>query len=218
MLRPTVLMHAAVASQILPPLAGLIGRRLADPARRWVVVWCLLFVLHDGLSLALGLRGINNLWLGYVLTPLGGVVALWMLSHWQLHATARLALRLAIPIMLAVGGILFLAFEDASEFSRFTSTFLWLVLLLASLWTFFHRSFAETERLVQLDWFWIVLGLILHAASSTAIEPLSGYFLAVERVDLIFLAINAKAGVDLVAFVIIAWGVSCPLTSSGGVS
>ena len=211
-------MHAAVASQILPPLAGLVGRRLSDPARRWVVVWCLLFVLHDGLSLALGSRGINNLWLGYVLTPLGGAVALWMLSHLQLHPTERLTLRLAIPIVLVVTAVLFVAFEDASEFSRFTSTFLWLVLLLAALWTFVRRSFAATERLIRLGWFWIVLGLILHAASSTAIEPLSGYFLAVDRVDLIFQAINAKAGVDLVAFVIIAWGVLCPLTSSGGAS
>jgi hypothetical protein len=213
-------MHAAALSQLLPPVVGVAGGRVAAPPRRWVVVWCLLLVTSDALSLALGMQRINNLWVGYLFMPLTGAVALWALSHWHAPGTGWLALRLAIPLFVAVSAALTLRVEDPQTFSLVAAPFRGLVLLLATIWTFIHRSLAETVPMVRRDWFWTVAGLMLYAGTTTAMEPVAWYLLSAERVDLLHLAINAKAASDILAFVAITWGVLCPVppTSSGGSS
>jgi hypothetical protein len=213
-------MHAAALSQLLPPVGGVIGGRVATPPRRWMVVWCLLLVTNGAISLALGLQQINNLWVGYLFMPLTGAVALWALAHWHDPGTGRLALRVAIPLFVGVSAVLTLRLEDAHTFSLVAAPFHGLVLLLAAVWTFIQRSLVETAPLVRRDWFWAVAGLMLYAGTTTALEPVAWYLLSAERVDLLHLAINAKAASDILAFVAITWGMLCPVppTSSGGSS
>ncbi len=210
-------MHAAALSQLLPPVVGIAAGRLAPPPRRWATIFCLLLVGQDAIALALASQGFNNLWVGYVFMPAAGAAVLWTLSLWHPGDTARLTLRIAIPIFVTVSVAITLVAEDPRRFSLFTATFQSLVLLLAALWTFVRRSLIETERLTSRDWFWTVLGFMLYAGVASAIEPLSGYFLAVSREDLLHAAINVRAAVDIVAFLAIAGGMLCPLpTSSGG--
>ena len=213
-------MYASGLSQLLPPIVGVIGGRVATPPRRWMVVWCLLLVANGAISLALGMQKINNLWVGYVFMPATGAVALWALSSWHDPGTGRLALRLAIPLFVAVSAVLTLGVEDAHTFSLVAAPFHGLVLLIAAVWTFIRRSLGETAPLVRRDWFWAVAGLMLYAGTTTALEPVAWYLLAAERVDLLNLAINAKAASDILAFVAITGGVLCPLPprSSGGSS
>ncbi|MDH3497195.1 MAG: hypothetical protein OER21_10550 [Gemmatimonadota bacterium] len=212
-------MHAAALSQLLPPVVGVAAGRLSPPPRRWAIIWCLLLVSQDGLALALASQGLNNLWVSYVFMPAAGAAVLWTLSLWHPGDTARLTLRIAIPIFVAVSVALTLATENPEAFSLFTATFQNLVLLLAALWTFLRRSLGETRPLTSQDWFWTVLGIMLYAGTSSALEPLAGYLLASQREDLLHAAINVRAAVDIVAFLAIAGGMLCPLpTSSGGSS
>jgi hypothetical protein len=199
-------------------VVGAIGGRVTTPPRRWIVVWCLLLVANGAISLALGLRQINNMWVGYVFMPVEGTVALWALSHWHPPGTARLALRLAVPLFVAVSVAFTLRVESAHTFSLVAAPFHGLVLLLAGLWTFIRRSLEETGSILQRDWFWTVAGLMLYAGPTAALEPAAWYLLAVERVDLLHLMVNAKAAGDILAFGAITWGVLCPLPprSSGG--
>jgi len=213
-------MHAGALSQLLPPVVGVISGRLTTPPRRWLVVWCLLLVANGAISLALGLHKVNNLWVGYVFMPMTGAVALWALSLWHEPGTAQLALRLAIPLFVAVSAALTLRVEDAHAFSLVAAPFHGLVLLIAAIWTFILRSLGETTTLLRRDWFWAVAGLMLYAGTSAALEPVAWYLVSAARMDLLFLAINAKAGSDIVAFAVITWGVLCPVPpkSSGGSS
>jgi hypothetical protein len=185
-----------------------------------MVVWCLLLVTNAVISLALALQKINNLWVGYLFMPLTGAVALWALSHWHAPGTARLALRLAIPLFVGVSGVLTLRVENAQTFSLLAAPFHGLVLLLAAIWTFIRLSLAETAPLLRHDWFWMLSGFMLYAGATAALEPVAWYLLSAERLDLLGLAINVKAASDLVAFAAITWGVLCPVppTSSGGSS
>jgi hypothetical protein len=205
---------------MLPPVVGGIGGRVATPPRRWVVVWCLLLVANGAISLALGLQQINNLWVGYAFMPVTGAVALWALSLWHEPGTARLALRLAIPLFVGVSAVLTLGLEDPHTFSLVAAPFHGLVLLIAAAGTFIRRSLGETTSLMRHDWFWTVAGLMLYAGTTTALEPVAWYLLSTERVDLLDLAFNAKAASDILAFVAITWGVLCPVPpkSSGGSS
>ena len=213
-------MHAGALSQLLPPVVGVIGGRVTTPPRRWVVVWCLLLVANGTISLALGMQKINNLWVGYVFMPVTGAAALWALSLWHGPGTARLALRLAIPLFVGVSAALTLGLEDAHTFSLVAAPFHGLVLLIAAIWTFIRLSLGEATPLVRHDWFWAVAGLMLYAGTTTALEPVAWYLLSTEREDLLFLAFNAKAASDILAFGAITWGVLCPVPpkSSGGSS
>ena len=57
-------LYALSASQLLPLAAGITrwGRPVPVPAR-WVLVWCGLLVVTDGLSLAVTYAHRENLWL-----------------------------------------------------------------------------------------------------------------------------------------------------------
>lgn len=154
-LRPTLLQYAAVWIQLLPPLAGVATGRLHTAARRWTAVWCLGLVVADNLGRVVALLVGRNLWLTYLMTPATASTGLWALSCWQ-RGSGRLALRVAIPLLVLVGVVLTVRAEDFQSFSLFVIPFYALVLLLAAAWTFIRRSFAESALLLRQDWFWCV--------------------------------------------------------------
>jgi hypothetical protein len=218
--RATLLMHLAAASQLLPPLAGLLSRHLTDRARALVAVWCLLLALQDTIALALASASVNNLWLGHVGAPLTGAVALWMLSHWQTRATARLALRLAVPLFVAASAGLSLSVDDPTTFSLFAAPFHSVVILLAALWTFVVRGMDAPARPAGADWFWVLLGVMIYTGTGTAMQAVIWFLYDAGRVDLMRAAFNLKASADIVAFLAVAGGMLCPLppTPSGSSS
>lgn len=217
-MKPSALVFAAAWAQLLPPLVAPIARRRLGPARRWVVVWCLLLALEDAVGYALGSAGIRNLWLGYVGAPVTGAVALWMVSQWHERRTGRLALRVAIPIFVAVSAALSVWVDDPATFSMFAAPFHYLILLLAALWTFLSRSLSDREGLATSDWFWILAGLMLYTGSSTAIQAVVWYLYDAGRQDLMQEVFALRAWAMIVAFIAIAGGMLCPLppTLSGG--
>lgn len=213
-------MHAAALMQLLPPGIAPFAERRLSPAKRWVVVWCLLLAAQDAVGFALSSAGIENLWLGYVGAPITGAVALWMLSLWNDAGVVRLALRGAIPLFVVVSVVLSVGVDDPTTFSVFAAPFHALVLLLASLLTFLVRSFREDGRMVAQAWFWTLAGLMLYAGADTAIQAMIWYLLEAGREDLIVAVFNVRAVAMLTAFAAIAGGMLCPLppTPSGGPS
>ena len=90
------IVQAAIASQVLPPLAALrYGRRLPS-ARRWIFLWAVLLLAYDLTQVALLRRGQHNLWLRYPFGPIEAGVVLVALSLWHGDSVARLALRVAV--------------------------------------------------------------------------------------------------------------------------
>ncbi|MDH4045605.1 MAG: hypothetical protein OEW06_14225 [Gemmatimonadota bacterium] len=216
----SVLMHAAAVVQLLPPVIAPFVRRTLSPAKRWVVVWCLFLALQDAVGYVLASANITNLWLGYVGAPISGAIALWMLSQWHEGGTGHMALRVAIPIFVAVSVSLSVWVDDPATFSLFAAPFHYLVLLLGALWTFVTRALREESPLVSRDWFWILAGVMLYAGASTTIQAIIGYLVEAGRVDLMSGVFNLRAGATLAAFIAIAGGMLCPTppTHSGGFS
>jgi hypothetical protein len=218
-IKPSVLQYAVAGAQLLPPIAALAGRRMAHPARRWIVVWCLVLTVESVLSRMLGLRHVNNLWLSYMFMPLTTGLALWALSHWQARGTLRLALRVSIPVVVVVSVALTVTIDDMRTFSLVAAPFHSLVLLLAVLGTLIHLSFRADGPLVGHDWFWVTSGLIIYAGTTAAVQPLGWYFLA-EREELVRAVWTVSAAAGILAFIAIAGGLLCPELpiSSGGSS
>lgn len=210
-MQPTVLQIVAILVQILPPAVAPFARGALGPARRWVVLWCLLLVLQDAVGYGLASLHLRNLWLWHVGAPVTGAAALWMLSLWHEPGTGRLALRVAIPIFVGVSAALSLLVDDPTTFSLFAAPFHALVLLLAAVWTFVSRSLREQRRLVSCDWFWILTGLMLYTGISTAIQAVVGVLFEAGRLDLISAIFQLKAGLTILAFVAIAGGMLRPL-------
>lgn len=213
-------MYGAGLSQLLPLLAALLTRSLRVPTRRWVVVWSTLLAIQDSGALLLASRGISNLWIGHLGAPVNGAVALWMLSLWHPTSTGRTALRVTLPVFVAVSVALRVWVDDPTWFSLFAAPFDAMVVLLAAVWTFVALSLRATAFLPSFAWFWILPGLMVHVGIGTAIQAVIWYLYEAGRTDLIRATVDLWSGLDIVAFVVIAGGMLCrlPPMRSGGSS
>ena len=216
-----LVLHAATAAQVLPVLAaGRYGPRLPS-ARRWLVVWCLTLIASDIAQYRLGIAaaGANNLWLQYIAVPTQNAIMLWVLSLWQPDPVSRLAFRVAIPLDVIALLALIPAAESAATFNQFTWPFQSLVLLAGSLYTLVRRSIGEPDRVTSRDWFWITLGTSLFFAFRMAVPPFAALVMTT-NVELARFAYVFSAWIDILAYVLIARGMLCPLPQvhSGGSS
>jgi hypothetical protein len=162
----------------------------------------------------------TNLWLNYVVPPFTCVLGLWAMAARHPHSFGKTAIRTAAPLQLIISVVLILTIEDPNNFSLVVGPLGALLLLLAASWTFLSLGLADTGGLARRDWFWIVAGVMLYAATTTALEPVSWYLRFAGRFDLLAAVYYARAGVNILAFLAVAGGLLCPIppTSSGGSS
>lgn len=204
-LKPTLLQYAAVWSPLLPVVAAAIRSSATSPARRWVIAWCVIVGSLEILAMWMGAHGQNNLWLGYVGYPIITAALIWALAEYHPRRAAALALKSAIPLVILVSIGLTLGLDDPRSFSLAVGPFHSIVMLLAAVWTFVSLSMHEESAMVQQDWFWIIGGVMLYAATAAAMQPLAWYLIKV-RVDLLHAAFNVRAAVVILSFAAITWG------------
>ena len=92
-------------------------------------------------------------------------------------------------------------------------------LLAGSLYTLVTRSSNEPDRVTSRDWFWVTLGTSLFFAFRMALPPFVELMLSTNR-ELTRLAYVVSAWADILAYILIARGMVCPLPQarSGGSS
>lgn len=206
---PTILFVAAI-SEALPPLAAVRHGLRLDPARRWIVLWGLILLIGQAIALRLALSGQNNMWTGYVFTPLEVTAVLIGLSMWHANTILRTAIRLAVPMFIAVSLYLMLFVEDTQNFSQITGPLKALLILSASVLTILLRIRSEEGSLLRSDWLWICLGFSLRYGAAVALDPLSS-LLVQTFPDLVISAWKIRSLVVVVASLVIAWGILCPI-------
>lgn len=209
-MRPALIVHLSTVAEGLPVVALAAARRPLRGPRVWVVAWSLLLLGVDLLALWLAEHRDRNLWLVYVVTPASGVLALWALSCWQTRELARLTLRFAIVPFLLVWAVLFLTLESPAHFSRLAQPMANFVCLCAAAFTLLVRSHAASRSLVRQDWFWVSAGMALYFGITVTIAPLSALLIG-EDVRHLVLAFQTRAVLEIVAFVLIAVGMACPI-------
>lgn len=211
-------LFAATYAQVVPLLAAFrYGPRL-PLARRWVVLWCLVSLLGDAAQYWFRGSG-NNLWVNYAVVPLQNSIMLWTLSTWQKDPVSRLAFRVAIPLHLLALLALLPAIQSAAAFNQVTWPFQALVLLAGSLYTLVRLASHEPERVTSNDWFWVTLGTSLFFAFRMALPPFVQLVLH-DNPEVAKLAYVVSAWADILAYILIARGMVCPLPQarSGGFS
>ena len=200
---------ASVLSELGPLGAAAMRPGRTTGGRRWVVIWCGLYVVQNAIAIPLALARHNNHWTTYAFVPLQGAAILWALSLWQTRQMARLTIRATIPGFLAAWLLLVLLVEDTSNFSSIAEPVYSLLSLSAALYTLVSRSADATESLLGEDWFWICAGLSLHFGALVFLTPL-GAALVRTNPDMILRALYVRAMVNVLAFVLITYGLLCP--------
>ena len=208
-MRGPLIFYLAIVSQATPALAALAARRPLDPARAYTLAWCGVMLAVDLVGMALAWNRVSNLWLSYILAPVSAAFVLWTLSHWQAAEVARLTCRIAIVPTVVAWGVLTWLVEGVSTFSLAAAPMVKLVCLAAAAFTLVAGSLHERQALLRRDWFWVSAGMTLYFATSAALEPLGALLLA-SRPDLVKNAYECHAGLDVVAFLLIARGMTCP--------
>jgi hypothetical protein len=168
-----------------------------------------LLLAADAVGEWLGERGARNLWLYYILTPVSSAVVLIALSYWQSGPLWRLTFRLAILPLVLVWGVLTAAVEDTSAFSRAAAPTAKLITLGAAAFTLVAGSLRARGDLLRTDWFWVSAGMALFFGASSALAPLSALLVGTDP-QLLNWAYEVKALLDILAFLLIARGVTCP--------
>jgi hypothetical protein len=219
-LRLTLLQYAALGAPVFPLIAAIIRRQGLTRAHLAILLWCAIEGSLNVLAVLIGSRGRNNLWLGYIGHPLLSVALLWALAQWHPNRSARLALKTAIPLVIVVSIVLTVKLDDPRDFSLAVAPFHAIVMLLATVWTFLTLSLEADSAIPQQDWFWIIGGVMLYAATAATMQPLAWYLIR-ERVDLLHAAFNVRAAVVILSFAAITWGMlrrRAPRYSGGSLS
>ena len=209
-MRAPLLLYLGSASEALPLAAVLVTRRPAGGARWVLAIWCAALVACDATQLVLSLRGVHNLWVGYVAAA-ANVLVLWALSYWQVGETGRLALRVAIVPYLAVWAVLTFAVDDTSWFSRAADPMGQLICLAAAAYTLLARSIRSRADLVRQGWFWASAGVAFYFGIWCAMGPL-GALLAGSPSRYLF-ALQVANLLNIGAMAAIAYGVTCTETT-----
>jgi hypothetical protein len=205
---PAILVAAAL-SQALPPLAGLRYGRAIPPARRWIIAWAATLLAVDVIAMWTASRGLNNLWTGYVFTPVEVVLALLGLATWHTGAW-RTAIRAAVPAFLLTAAILVLTVENTDQFSTISDPLKSILILTACIVTILVRIRTAEGSLLHADWFWSSVGLALRYGCAIGIGPLSS-LLVDQSPETVAAVWKIESVVDLIASFVIAGGILCPI-------
>jgi hypothetical protein len=210
--REPAVLYLAIVAEAIPLLAAAAARRGAAGGRGWVLAWCALLTGGNLTQAWLGTHGVNNLWVSYVVNPVGGALVLWALSCWLTRELPRLTMRLMIAPFLVVWAVLALAFDRASTFSRAAEPLANLVCLGAAAYTLVARSRTSSADLLRQDWFWISAGLVLYFGTLSTRSPLSALLVSSDPA-LLMRAYEVAATLCIAALLAITRGVTCPTSS-----
>jgi hypothetical protein len=203
-----VLLHVASASQALPIVAAaLVGERPLPVPHRRLALWCCLLVLLDVVDLAVGANTGNNLWTGYLTLPVEIGMTLWILSSWQSPRWAR-AYLLAVPVIGATVAIVLSLTDPLRTFDVWVSPILALLALAASLQTLVLRALQSRDALVRLDWFWICLGMAIFWVVQVS-SPVFAFAFMRPHQDWVVTILLFRAGLMILSFVCMSWGIAC---------
>jgi hypothetical protein len=200
--------YASAAAELLPLVAALLLWRHLSSSLKWIAGWSGLLVAGEVTTLGLALQGVNNHWVNYVGTPIAAGLVLWALAHWYPSSGGQRAVRMLIPIMMVFWIAMIALVEEIRTFSVIAEPILGLVLFASALSTLIARSLREEGRLRDQSWWWVSLGLLVSFGTTVAFAP-AAYILLQEAPHLLIRAYEIRAGLTIVAFLLITRGMLC---------
>jgi len=155
------------------------------------------------------LRGANNHWVSYLFTPLFTAAILLALAGWQRTRREVTFLRVTTALFLVAAAGIAVFLEDRRDFSQIASPLGSLLVLATALWTLVRRGLdPQGQPTLRSDWFWVPLGLALHAGVTAAYFPLAAAFGQADP-GLQWSLLILKSWLVILAFCLVGWGILC---------
>lgn len=204
---------AATLAQLLPSIVVFGAWQRTTEARRWIALWCLAFFLSDALQLTLSMAFGTNLWVFIYVEPVEDALLLWALSHWQVRPVTRIALRIAIPLVIASYVAIAIIAGEQESYKTFSGPFRSLMIMIWTAFTLVTNIAKSPERVWSNDWIWTCLGILLYFGMFVVTEPIIAA-MPRDQIESMFRVYNVRATGDVVAFILIWRGMRCPLPRS----
>ncbi|MBK6485268.1 MAG: hypothetical protein IPF98_00035 [Gemmatimonadetes bacterium] len=204
---------AATFAQLLPSVVVFARWRRTTVARQWIALWCVAFFLSDALQLILSMAFGTNLWVFIYISPVEDALLLWALSHWQTRPVTRMALRIAIPLVIASYVVIAIIAGELESYKTFSGPFRALMIMTWTAFTVVTNIATAPERVWARDWLWTCLGVLLYFGMFVVTEPIIAA-MPRDQVENMFRVYNVRAIGDVVAFILIWRGMRCPLPSN----
>ena len=177
--------------------------------------WAITYFIMNLAARYLAVHHLFNGVLNYITLPVHAVQILWALAFWQQSATARLTVRLSIPVLVIAIIALTLTVEDVNLPSVIAEPVYSLAALGAATFTILTRGMHEEEALHRQAWLWICAGLILHFGALAVMTPIAKAT-ALRDINVYIRVIVTRAWINVAAEILIIIGILCqPTTSSG---
>ena len=202
------LITASVVAEAIPVVAA-IAKRTRDTGRRWIAIAFGVWFLQDCALRWLAHDGRNNHWLIHVGNPVSTVLFLLAYAAWMREPVRRRALHLAAAAYCVVWAALFLTIEDSHTFSQYTSPLQALVLILVCAYALMRAVANDPPPIWRTGVFWISVGLLLYFGIGLLLSPVSGMLITTEP-SLVLTAYVAKAGFNIIAYLLVTTGMLCP--------
>lgn len=163
--------------------------------------------LGDLVAHFIGRQTGNSIWVGSVSDMVVGPLMLFGIAEWQVTYLERLMVRISIVPFLLIYGALTVFIEDPSILPSYSTPFLNLVTLGASTWTLLRLAMQGTDQsLLGTDWFFVLGGLALVAATSAVASPIGAILLKQHRYDLMARVWELRAAFGLIGMVAVTLG------------
>jgi hypothetical protein len=131
-------------------------------------------------------------------------------SYWQIRPVMRLSFRIAIPLLAVVTLAIAIGFGEVNTFKAASSPFRLLLLATGVAYTLVVRTAQENDRIWARDWLWTSLGVILYYTAYVVVDPVS-MALYSDHPGLARQVYVVKAGVDVLAYLMVWKGMRCPV-------
>lgn len=190
-------------------MAAAIARPTRDTGRRWIAIAFGVWFVQDCALRWLAHSGRNNHWLIHVGNPVSTVLFLLAYAAWMREPVRRRALHLAAAAYCVVWAALFLTIEDSHTFSQYTGPLQALVLILVCAYVLMRAVANDPPPIWRTGVFWISVGLVLYFGTGLLLSPVSGMLITTEP-SLVLTAYVAKAGLNIIAYLLVTTGMLCP--------
>lgn len=212
-----VLPGLSILSFSIPTLVGFRARRLNLPLRLIVIYSAA--ALAEGLVMwYLGSQNRSNLWLIHIFAPFEATILLYALSRWQTRELARLMVVCCVPAFLLLWGSLTITSESLAQFPQYVKTVESILLVAVSAFTLVSKSRSLVQPLVQQDWFWVSVGLIIYFSMLAVLNPVANLLLQRESMLLLMAVFEVNAALMILHNILFAWAIRCQQkqVNSGG--
>lgn len=207
------------ASFALPVFAAGWRWHVLDRPMKLVATWYALLVVECALAIAWVhfVDALNNLVLAQVSLPVEATLVLAAVAEWQVHPIARATVRITIPLYWMAWAVAFYFLEGVGRYSTISGPLLGLLVLGAALGAFVAQVQRARGPLLNTTWGWVLPGLAVFFAINATATILMAAALAERNYSLMVNVTVLRAGLYLLATLVITWGFLWPtrLQSSG---